>query len=81
MPDLYELMPLLTRLALQAGDQACAAAACAAAHEAAEREPLPIKSATARHCRSFADGRPGPAAGRGQSLPDRRVCTQPWPGA
>jgi DNA-binding CsgD family transcriptional regulator len=63
MPDLYELMPLLTRLALQAGDPVSASAACAAAEQAAEREPLPIKTATADHCRGLLTDDPAPLLG------------------
>jgi DNA-binding CsgD family transcriptional regulator len=53
IPDLFELLPLLTRLALTVGDTAAAAAASGAAATAAEREPLAVKSAVADHCRGL----------------------------
>jgi DNA-binding CsgD family transcriptional regulator len=60
MPDRYLLLPVLTRLALAAGDAATAAAAAQAAAEEAEREPVPVKIAAAGHCRGLLDGDPGP---------------------
>jgi DNA-binding CsgD family transcriptional regulator len=53
------LVPLL-RLALATGDAGTAGAAAAAAQEEAERESLPVKAATADHCRGLATGDPGP---------------------
>lgn len=60
IPELYELMPLLTRLARANGDAATATAACAVALAAAEREPLPIKKAAADHCRGLVADKPEP---------------------
>lgn len=60
MPHRYLLLPLLTRLALAAGDDDTAAAATQAAAQEAEREPAPVKTAAAGHCRGLLDGDPGP---------------------
>jgi DNA-binding CsgD family transcriptional regulator len=70
MPDRYALLPALIRLALAAGDTGTAAAAAAAAVQEADREPLPVRTAAAGHCRGLADGDPAPvlaAAGYYQS--------------
>jgi tetratricopeptide (TPR) repeat protein len=71
MPDRYVLLPTLTRLALATGDAATAAAASQAAADEADREPLPVRTAAAGHCRGLADGDPAPvlaAAGYYQSI-------------
>ena len=60
IPDLFELLPLLARLALTVGDNAAAAAACRAASTAAEREPLAVKVAVADHCRGLLAADPEP---------------------
>jgi len=60
MPGRFVLLPMLGRLALAVGDTATAAAAAEAAAQEADREPLPIKIATARHCRGLADADPAP---------------------
>ncbi|HEV2372152.1 MAG TPA: LuxR C-terminal-related transcriptional regulator [Streptosporangiaceae bacterium] len=59
MPCRCQLLPMLARAALAAGDgPAAAAAAVVAAHEA-DREPLPVDVAAARWCRGLAGGDPG----------------------
>jgi DNA-binding CsgD family transcriptional regulator len=55
MPQRYALLPMLTRLALAAGDAATAAAAAQAAADEADREPLPGRTAAASHSRGLAD--------------------------
>jgi len=60
MQERYLLLPLLTRLALAAGDTATAGAAAQGAAAEAARGPLPVKTAAARHCRGLADGDPEP---------------------
>jgi DNA-binding CsgD family transcriptional regulator len=56
----YLLLPLLTRLALAVGDNDTAAAAAQAAAQEAAREPAPVKTAAAGHCRGLLNGAPGP---------------------
>jgi DNA-binding CsgD family transcriptional regulator len=60
MQERYLLLPLLTRLALAAGDTATAAAAAQGAAEEAARGPLPVITAAAGHCRGLMAGDPGP---------------------
>src|SRR5260370_29754993 len=47
-------------LAMAAGDAATAAAAAQAAADEADREPLPVRTAAAGHCRGLADDDPAP---------------------
>jgi DNA-binding CsgD family transcriptional regulator len=60
MPNLYVLLPTLTRLALAAGGTATAAAAAQAAADEAGRGPLPVRTAAAGHCRGLAGNDPEP---------------------
>jgi DNA-binding CsgD family transcriptional regulator len=60
MPGRYQLLPTLARLAHAADDPATAAAAQEAAAAEAAREPLPVKTAAAEHCRGLVDGDPVP---------------------
>src|SRR5260370_14552959 len=47
-------------LAMAAGDAATAATATQAAADEADREPLPVRTAAAGHCRGLADDDPAP---------------------
>jgi DNA-binding CsgD family transcriptional regulator len=60
LPNRYKLLPTLTRLSLDIGDTAVAAAAAQAAAADAKREPVPRKIAPADHCRGLIDGDPAP---------------------
>ncbi len=60
MPDRYELLADLIRLALDLGDLATATAAAAAAREEAAKEPVPVKAAVADHCRGLVARDPAP---------------------
>lgn len=60
MPSRYLLLPTLERLALRAGDPVVAAAASEAAEAEAQREPLPVKTAAADHCRGLLSVNPAP---------------------
>ncbi len=60
MQHRYLLLPVLTRLALAAGDVRTAAAAAQAAAQEANRDPLLVKTAAAGHCRGLVDSDPGP---------------------
>ena len=81
MPDRYVLLPTLTRLALATAAAATADAAAQAAADEADREPLPVKTAVAGHCRGLADGDPAPvlaAAAYYQSACRLRNVPRPW---
>jgi DNA-binding CsgD family transcriptional regulator len=56
----HQWLPLLTRLALAAGDRTAAADAADAAALHARSHPLPIKIAIADHCRGMVTGDPVP---------------------
>jgi DNA-binding CsgD family transcriptional regulator len=75
MPDRYELLPMLTRLALAAGHTATAAGAQAAASEADEDPlPLPARTAVADHCRGLAEADPARVLAAAESY---RSCGRP----
>jgi DNA-binding CsgD family transcriptional regulator/tetratricopeptide (TPR) repeat protein len=54
----YALLPALVRVALESGDADTAAAAAQAAGQEADREPLPVKTATADWCRGLVTADP-----------------------
>jgi DNA-binding CsgD family transcriptional regulator len=58
MPEVYQVLTDLARLALAGGDQATAASAARLAEAEAEREPVPFKTALADHCRGLVTGDP-----------------------
>jgi DNA-binding CsgD family transcriptional regulator len=60
MPYRSLLLPLLTRLALAAGDPATATAAARAAARTAGYEPLPVNTAVAAHCWGLVQADPNP---------------------
>lgn len=60
LPGRYHLLASLVRLALDAGDTATATAAAEAAVRDAAADQLPVKDATADHCRGLMAGDPEP---------------------
>jgi DNA-binding CsgD family transcriptional regulator/tetratricopeptide (TPR) repeat protein len=60
LAGMYDMMPVLTRIALASGDRIRAEAAAAIAAGAAQDEPLPIKVAVADMCRGLVTGDPAP---------------------
>jgi DNA-binding CsgD family transcriptional regulator len=73
MPDLYELLPTLTRLAVTAGSGATAAAACAAARTTGQDQE-PIRIAADTHCRGLAEADPATVLRAADSY---RSCGRP----
>jgi DNA-binding CsgD family transcriptional regulator len=60
LTDRRRWLPVLTRLAVAAGDPATARAAAAAAAADAASDPTSSKTAAAEHCRGLLDGDPAP---------------------
>src|SRR5271170_4280318 len=61
MPDQYEVLPMLTRREVAAGDTATVTAAWAAAIEAEQESPsLPIRTAACDYCRGLVAADPAP---------------------